>query len=367
MNSNINFAELGIGDFSDLGDVISNPEMFEGGSATTTAVKIGKTVKYPVSINGRPFPGFLTVNSAKLTRLSLLEQTRQDGYSYMIVTGIMKDVNFNLDLVVNGEKVNMIDFLFGLSKQASGMTDASRERFIQSLEEDIKMPLAGNMQLFFQQMGASASAFEQFIVDLNERGLVVADDTSRVNREGKNRIQRAYVLRDIPVTEFEIGTTDPTQSQMIRSTNGAAEAGFIDLADAIWRNYVRIVKLRKMRAIKANEIEALSAQNVPNLQELTKALNSERIHLQKQANSFAGNLGGARLRWTRSESTGEWSVDEKAVYDPNYVPCGRLTVLGADGEELKANFWTNRSESSNETKPTFSGLAKSLISDDFEL
>jgi len=367
MSSNINFAELGIGDFSDLGDVITNPELFEGGSSSTTPIKIGKTVKYPVSINGRPFPGLLTVNSAKLTRLSLLEQTRQDGYSYMIVTGIMKDVNFNLDLVVNGENINIVDFIFGLSKQASGVTDANRDRFIKSLEDDIKMPLAGNMQMFFQQMGASATAFEQFIVDLNERGLVVSDDTKRVNREGTNRIQRAFVLGDIPVTEFEIGTTDPTQSQMIRSTNGQAEAGFIDMADAIWRNYVRIVKLRKMRALKLAEIESLSAQNPPNLQELAKALKTEANHLQKQANSFAGNLGGARLRWTRNESTGDWSVDEKAVYDPNYVPCGRLTVLGTNGEEIKANFWTNRSESSNETKPVFSSLAKSLASDDFEL
>jgi len=367
MNTNINFAELGIGDFSVFGDVISNPELFEGGSTSTTPIKIGKTVKYPVSINGRPFNGLLTINNAKLTRLSLLEQTRADGYNYMIVTGIMNEVNFNLDLVVNGQNVNIVDFIFEFSKQASGVTDSNRDRFIKSLEEDIKMPLTGNMQLFFQQMGASAAAYEQFILDLNERGLVVKDDLSRVNREGTNRIQRAFVLRDIPVTEFEIGTTDPTQSQMVRSTNGQAESGFIDIADAIWRNYVRIVKLRKMRGLKMAEIETLSSQNASNIQELAKALKSEATHLQKQANSFAGNLGGARLRWTRDESTGEYSVDAKAVYDPNYVPCGRLTVLGTNGEEIKANFWTNRSESSNETKPVFSDLAKSLANNPFEL
>jgi hypothetical protein len=367
MNTNINFAELGIGDFSDLGEVISNPEMFEGGSLSTTPVKVGKTVKYPVSINGRPFPGFLTVSNAELTRLSLIEQTRADGYTYMIVTGIMKNVNFNLDIVVNGQNINIVDFIFELSKQASGLKDADRARFIETLENDIKMPLMGNMQMFFQQMGASATAFEEFIVKLNDHGLVSYEDTNRVNPQQKNRIQRAYVLRNVPVTDFEIGTTDPTQSDMYRSTNGKAEAGFIDMADAIWRNYRRILQLRKLRSIKLAEIDNLSAQNPANLQETAKLIKTEVNHLQKQANSFAGNIGGARLRWTRNEATGDWVADEKAVYDPTYVPCGRLTVLGTNNEEIKANFWTNRSESSNETKPVFSSLAQSLASDDFEL
>jgi|694.fasta_scaffold14252_17 hypothetical protein len=367
MNTNINFAELGIGDFSDLGEIISNPEIFEGGSLSTTPIKIGKTTKYPVSINGRPFPGLLTVSNAKLTRLSLIEQTRADGHTYMIVTGIMKDVNFNLDLVVNGQNINIVDFMFELAKQAAGYKDADRTSFIKTLTEDLKMPLLDDMQIFFQQMGASAAAYEEFILKLNERGLVMADDTKRVNPEQRNRIQRAYVLRDIPVTEFEIGTTDPNQSDMFRSTNGQAEAGFIDLADAIWRNFTRIMKLRKLRSIKLSEIENLSAQNPANLQEMAKQLKTEATHIQKQANSFAGNLGGARLRWTRSESTGEWTVDQKAVYDPTYVPCGKLTVLGTDGEEIKANFWTNRSESSNENKPVFSNLAQSLTDEDFKL
>lgn len=367
MSSNINFADLGIGDFSHLGDVISNPEMFEGGSSSTTPIKIGKTVKYPVSINGRPFPGLLTVTNAKLTRLSLIEQQRQDGYRYMIVTGIMKDVNFNLDLVVNGQNINIVDFLFELSKQASGLATADRDRFIKSLEEDIKMPLTGNMQLFFQQMGANASAFEQFIIALNDQGYVAGDDAGRINKDRQTRIQRAYILNDVPVTEFEIGTTDPSQSQIVKNTNGAAEAGFIDMADAIWRNYTRIVKLRKMYTLKMNEIDNLSAQNPANLQEMAKALKAEAIHVQKQANSFAGNIGGARLRYSRNEATGDYAVDEKGVYDPNYVPCGRLTVLGTDGKEIKANFWTNKSDSSNDAKPTFPSLAQALANDDFEL
>jgi hypothetical protein len=348
MNNSIDFANLGIGDFSHLGDVITNPELFEGGSSSTTQVKVGKTVKYPVSINGRPFPGLLTVNSAKLTRLSLIEQQRQDGYRYMIVTDI-------------------IDFLFELSKQASGLATADRDRFIKSLEDDIKMPLTGNMQLFFQQMGANASAFEKFIVDLNDQNYVTGDDSGRINKDRQTRIQRAYILNDVPVTEFEIGTTDPSQSQIIKNTNGAAEAGFIDMADAIWRNYNRVLKLRKMYNLKMQEIENLAAQNPTNLQEMAKSIKAEALHVQKQANSFAGNLGGARLRYTRNEATGDYAVDEKGVYDPNYVPCGRLTVLGADGAEIKANFWTNRSDSSNDAKPTFPTLAQALASDDTEL
>ena len=104
---------------NDFSIVAESPELFENKGKTTKLIA-GKEVAYNVTIAGKKIPAYVTLESAKLTRLSLIEQNTRNKRSYWLATGMFKPVKMNIDLLIDGNRMNIIDLLHTIVKEASG-------------------------------------------------------------------------------------------------------------------------------------------------------------------------------------------------------------------------------------------------------
>lgn len=327
-------------DFSQFDSILDNVDVYER-SSRTTRVRVGEEIRYPVTINEVSYPGWLTVHSAKLTRLSLLRQENAQR-QYWIVTGVMNPVKMDLEFEVDGKRINMIDFLFEVAKQTNPNADhsnfPSREKWIDILSR-MGLNLATGEPLFFQQMGANYDSYYSVVEQLKSHFNVI-HSVNKIAPERRGRIHDAFDIDGgVDISEFEVGTTDPKQNG-VYTFNGTVQ-GFTDFGNAVFTNYMRIVKHRKEAAI----LKAIREKNLSNLFEdnLRTTLNQHIELEEKMASQYTHNWGGAQRVWQR-QANGDYL--EMPQYAVTNVPCGRLT-LETPGEAIKANFWTDRRNADN--------------------
>jgi hypothetical protein len=311
--------------FSSIAD---EPEIFAG-SGKTTMFQVGKRTPYSLSINGTELPGYVTVHEASLTRLSLLRQFQVSrNREYNLVTGIMKPVRMDVEVIIDDEAVNLIDVLHQIVQSASNKS-ISREEFIHTANR-IGLKLNDGMPLFFQQFGASQSGFDAAAEILRSYGAV-----DQVPSMTKNtRIVEAWALKDtgIPVSAFELGTVDRTESA--RYNHDKIGQGFLNLAEAQIEQLTRIVGLRKAARAVTAQIAELGSDAA---QADIKALGAQKKVLTDMATQWTTNWAGAQRRLVKQKNG---TFVEENIFDPVNAPCGRFTLETNNGS-VDVDLWTN--------------------------
>lgn len=315
----------------DLGafEAITDDSLFEG--VGTTTLRVGKRVPYTASINGTSVPAYVTLHEAKLTRISLLEQQQvASGRNYWLATGIMKPVRMDIELVIDGETMTLVDFLHHVAQAASG-NQIDREQFLHNARR-IGFNFTEGMPLFFQQFGASSDGFKALADAFKTAG--ARDVIGNIANPG--RIKAAYEhAAGVPVSSFELGTVDRSKSPR--------NQGFLNLVDAQVEQFTRILGLRKESKLLKSQIETNSELT----QEQIKKINERAGELMNMSRQWASSWSGAQKRIVNQNG----SFVEQDMFDPVSAPCGRFSMI-VGGEEVNVDLWTNSTRANTSAAPT---------------
>lgn len=313
-----NLTELGL-DLNLFSILAEQPEIFESTGRTNT-LRVGREVSFKASINGVEVPGSAILHDARLTRLTLLEQTSPNtNKSYHLVTGIMRPVKMDLFVTIDGEKMNLIDLLHTFVN--SGDKKISREQFLETARK-IGLDFENGMPFFFQQFGANIDGFKSALEAFKAAG--AKDVIGKMNNPG--RIQAAYQHdAGVPITAFEVGTVDRSKSR--------TGQGFLNLIDATVDNFQRIVRLRKEATILGAKIDGAQGWS----QEKINTAKTHRDELLAMSRQWASNWSGSQQRIVVDE---KGKKDPQNIWDPVNAPCGRFTMV-VDGESVNVDLWSN--------------------------
>ena len=334
---------------NDFSIVAENPELFENKGKTTKLIA-GKEVAYNVTIAGKKIPAYVTLESAKLTRLSLIEQKTRNGRTYWLATGMFKPVKMNIDLLIDNERMNIVDLLHTIVKESSGKQDHSREQFVRDLR-NMGMNFADGMPLFFQQFGANFEAFSSAVEAFKEAG--ATDDLQRmVDANMKiGNIRVAYAHKEgVEVSSFEVGTVD--RSASVRKDY--ANQGFIDLGDALFENFLRVVKFTKEASLLKNEIEKNTSTWS---QAQIKAAQAQVKKFEDMAKQYTSNWGGAQQRIVQLPNG---KFEAKDQFDPVSAPCGRFTMI-VNNNPVDVDLWSNSANANTSTVGTETSILDGKI------
>ena len=320
--------------------IAEDPTAFEKKRDTVSLV-IGKEVSYNASIAGKEIPAYVTLESARLTRLSLLNQQTANGDQYWLATGIFNPVKLNIELLIDGNKMNIIDLLHAIINESSNTPDRTREQAINDLR-NMGLNFTDGSPLFFQQMGAHEENFQTAINAFKEAG--ATDDMPRMranaqkrldafgNPKTTGRIEVAYTLKSgVEVTSFELGKVNRAKS----TRKDFANQGFINLADAIFEQFTRASKLAKQKQFIASETE----KNVGTwTQAQIKAAASQKAVIEDMQKQLGSNWAGTQNRVVKLKNG---KMEEHAQLDPVSAPCGRFTMI-IDNKPMEVDLWTNK-------------------------
>lgn len=344
---NINLQELGL-DLSLFQTIVDSPELFAS-TGKQTRITVGKEINYPLTINKKPYDAKLFVHSANLQRVSLVENTQiGTDRNYYIVTGIFNPVKMDVILTINGTDINLVDFLFLVTKQAANSDDYTREEFINHLS-NIRFPLHAGMPMFFQQMGANKTEYFKVVEILAKAGGI--EDTKGNGRIihscGLTRDMTQHGVYGPKVLSFEVGTTDPTQTALYkwaeRNNVNIGDTGFINFGEAIVKQFTRLSAQRKTAAIIREQQEQAGLT-----QEEINKMKAQVKNLNEMATQWASVWGGSQQRWTRQQ---DGDFVQENIFDPINVPCGNFG-LSVDGKVVNINLWTNKADNAQEATNT---------------
>jgi len=302
--------------------VIDNPEWFETSSSNTT-LRVGKEISYSATLNGKAVQAFVTLHSAKLTRLSLLKQDQvATKKSYYLATGILNPVKMDIELLIDGTRMNIIDVLFDLAKQSSNNPSITREEFLVTARK-MGFNFQEGMSLFFQQFGADYDSFASAIASFKEAGAI--DVLPTIKKPG--RIKAAYQLnKGVDITSFELGTVDRSMS--------TRNQGFQNLVDAMIEQFTRIVSLRKEARILMVEVEKNAGSWKT---EKTELVNAQVQSLLAMSRQWTSNWAGAQQRILTDDNGNQ---TKENTFDPVNAPCGRFTMVINDSP-VEVDLWSN--------------------------
>ena len=320
--------------------IAEDPTAFEKKRDTVNLV-IGKEVSYNASIAGKQIPAYVTLESARLTRLSLLDQQTANGDQYWLATGIFNPVKLKIELLIDGNRMNMIDLLHAIINESSNMPDRTREQAISDLR-NMGLNFTDGSPLFFQQMGANEENFRSAIEAFKEAG--ATDDMGRMQENAQKfgkttgRIKVAYTLKSgVEVTSFELGKVNRLMSS--RSREGYANQGFINLADAIFEQFTRASKLAKqkqlLKSVPENNMEGWTQTQIKSA---NAKIDAQLVVIEQMQKDLGSNWAGTQNRVVKLKNG---KFEEQAKLDPVSAPCGRFTMV-IDNKPIDVDLWTNK-------------------------
>lgn len=326
--------------------IAEDPTAFEKKRDTVSLV-IGKEVSYNASIAGKQIPAYVTLESARLTRLSLLNQQTANGDQYWLATGIFNPVKLNIELLIDGNRMNMIDLLHAIINESSNTPDRTREQAINDLR-NMGLNFTDGSPLFFQQMGAHEENFQAAINAFKEAG--ATDDMPRMqknaakqldafgNPKTTGRIEVAYTLKSgVEVTSFELGKVNRAMST--RSREGFANQGFINLADAIFEQFTRASKLAKQKSLLESAPEKnMEGWTQAQIKSAADKTSAQLVVVEQMQKQLGSNWAGTQNRVVKLKNG---KMEEQARLDPVSAPCGRFTMI-IDNKPMEVDLWTNK-------------------------
>jgi hypothetical protein len=318
----------------DFSILATDPGSLNSAGRTTTLVK-GRRVPFNASIAGVEFPGYVTLESARLHRVSVIDhESRKQGTTSKLVTGIFKPVKMNVEIVVDGEVLTLPSLLRKIAmRNVATDKQVSEEQFIATLEQ-LGMRFASGMNLFWQQFGANQESIAQLVDTFKSAGAV--DAMGSMTNPG--RIKECYQMPRVndadidgpEVVSFELGRSDRAQSM--------TGQGYLDLVDASTENFKRIYILRKQAAIMKQQIREKSVSESWS-QERTAQANKEANELVRLSQQWATVWSGAQQR-TLVDPKDPSVKTPQDIYDPTSAPCGRFKLI-VKGDEVAIDLWTN--------------------------
>jgi len=312
----------------DLFDAIGeNLDAFKSTSSTRT-LTVGKTVQMNGDINGVDTPYEVSVESATLTRLSVLKQeSPYSGKEYFLVTGILNPVKMNVAIIQDGNKITLNDLLYQFVT-ANGKT-VNRDAFERTLV-DMGFTFNTGMPLYFQQFGASEVGIQRTVNHFKSAGAV--DVTGRIENPG--RIVAAYAHQTgVPVTSFEMGSVDREKSR--------TKQGFRNIIDAQVSAFIRAYGLRLKAHLVTKEMEGKPQATVV---EMSK----QRDALLQQSRQWVRNWGGSQQRILIGKGGRR---EPQPMYDLVNARCGRFTMV-INGTEIACDLWSNSARANDLTAPS---------------
>jgi len=339
----LDYAKLG-SSFSGLEAFAENPEAMEL-TRNTINLRIGKQIPFKGMIAGQKVNAFATLKSAKLTRLSLLRQTRKQPSNnpspdYYIVTGAFNPVDVEIVIEDDGEYIQLHEIWRHMTN-ALGQTQYDEDAFLAHLTRIGLNYTNGGFPLYFQQMGADPDKIE-YTFNLF-RDLGAKDDHQAMKKaigDGSRpqRMERT-IKHDtgIPVTFFELGQVDRE-----KVTTGQ---GFVDLVDAMCGQFDRVTSQRNSANILQMELE-----NNDDLSDAKiKKINEKIKLLRNQSMQYTAVWSGSQQITVTNSVTKQIEYTDR--YAPTNAPCGRFDLL-VDGQTINIDLWKNSvrdSSNDNET------------------
>lgn len=340
-----------------LATAVENPDALRT-TGNSINLAVGQRVKFRATLKDVSYDAYATLHSAHLHRLSLIDHTTRKGHSSSLVTGIMKPVKMDIDIVIGGELISIQEFLRRLSMAQSNKT-VSPEEFAVTLE-NTGLRFDSGMPVFFQHFGCNIDEFNKlrdFFVNAGAQNVF-----GKIAVEKRGNIKEAYQMPMLneraamlgpSVVSFEVNRADRTQSQTHQPEQGLYGQGFIDFVDAVFNNYMRVVDQRKAATILAADNEARAmAENWSS--DRRKAAEDQVKQLRKLSSDWTSNWSGSQRRVlvNPKDSTDVTVTD---IYDPTQMDCGKISL--ANGPEVSSfNLWTdnrNRSLVSSTVEETF--------------
>jgi len=298
-------------------------------TARTQMLTKDKKVNFKGSINGVEVPASVTLKEAALSRISVLRQkSPYTGKEYFLVTGVMNPVKLDLSLTLDGQELSIVDFLYKLVTESGKTVD--RDKFEMQHLSGLGLNFNNGMPLFFHQFGANEEGFKHAINAFKSAGAV--DVTGRIENPG--RIVAAYQHKTgVPVSAFELGTTDRSKSR----TN----QGFQNLVDAAFDTYQRVTALRLQANIIETKMTELPQAKIKDAQE-------KKDKLMQLSRQWVSNWAGSQQRITVTPSGAKEKQD---IYDPVNAPCGRFTMV-VNGNDVACDLWSNSAQANNASAST---------------
>jgi len=294
-------------------------------TARTQMLSVGKKVNFKGSINSIEVPASVTLREASLSRISVLrQQSPYTGKEYYLVTGVMNPVKMDLNVMIDGAEINIVDLLHKFVTD-SGKT-VEKDKFISSLK-GLGLNFTDGMPLFFHQFGANEDGFKHAINAFKSAGAV--DVTGRIENPG--RIIAAYQHKSgVPVTAFELGTTDREKSR--------TKQGFLNLVDASVETFQRVYGLRLKAHVLGQKMENLAQSKIKEAEE-------QRQKMLQLSRQWVSNWSGSQQR---IEITPSGAFDKKDIYDPVNAPSGRFTMV-INGNDVACDLWSNSAQANTNT------------------
>lgn len=318
----MSMSDLSTLSFDELDALSESPEAFAP-IGQVVPVTVGKPATFTANIGGVHFPYTFTVKSALLTRLTQIVRTRAEGGLYNLLTGVMSHVDADLSVHVDGEQLNISEFF-------RKITNAEKTEDKQLSQEVWESTMAGagfrwntpDMVILFQHFGASEK-----LLNANFDAFIAAGAKDITANYPPNRLKeiRRIVFHEtgLPISHFEIGSSDRTQSR--------TGQGFEDILQSQFDNWQRIIKGRvevmKLR-LELDEMRKDDKILPEDLRELEDQVALKR----RQTTRWVNNWGGAQVGMT-VENDG--SITEGEEWFQQSVPCGRITVRIPVFEEMK--------------------------------
>jgi hypothetical protein len=301
----------------EFGLLVDAPDLFVP-IGTTVTVPVGPDadpVQFTGKINDAVFEYYLKVNSARLTRLTHIINTRMvDGEAqpYNLVTGVLSKVDARLTVVFEGEQISLEQFLCEIvNASVSPDKKVDIDAFSKQLRNMGFRWSSDGMSLLWQHFGASqtkmADAFQAF------KAAGAIDATNKIPEERRNRIQTVLEFeKGLPVKSFEIGQADRTRSR--------TGQGFVDLLESQYDNFRRVIALRTQASKMRADLEAVKDETDPEAYaEIDRSINN----LVRQSTRWTTNWGGAQQRKTLQD---DGTIEEQDIWDQVSIPCGRISV-----------------------------------------
>jgi len=328
---------LGI-DTGDFAFLAEHPEAFVP-AGRTTRFPFRERVSFLGTLNGNPVEAWAMWKQARMDRITVMEhQRRRDGEMTLIVQTLLNPVNVEFGVVVQDQnnmdvEISMTEFLYQIFR--AGLPPdkmVTLERFSQQLDA-INMNLGGQQILMTNHFGSEPDATAALCERFRLAGAVDVIDRIADPRRIREVYQFPRGSGDAPeVTYMEITSADRTQSQ--------TGQGFLDFIDATYENFRRAVSLRKIASgfrAQLAENDALDPGDRRKLSDEKRLEVSDALaNYTTMARTWANNASGVQQRTTIDPVSGEPVLQD--IWDPQYAPMGRWTLLFGD-EEYPVDLW----------------------------
>lgn len=334
MSNDVNILDAFIGS-EDFSMLATDPGSLSTSGKTITMTK-GRRVPFQATFAGMSFPGYATLQSANLHRVSVIDHVslKQNSKVSKLVTGIFKNVKMDVEVVFDGEIVTLQNLLRKIvNRNVPADKQVSEESFVATLET-LGVRFASGMNLFWQQFGSNPEGITKLVDTFKSAGAV--DAMAAMKNPG--RIKECYQMPQSnsvdligpEIVSFELSRSDRSQSM--------TDTGFLDVVDAVSENFKRIYTLRKQAAIIRQEISSKAIAESWST-ERTSQRNQDAIALDGLSKQWATVWSGAQQRTTIDKKDPSIKTKEN-TFDPTSAPCGRFKMI-VSGQETAIDLWSN--------------------------